>query len=501
MTVASLHLPAGPRVPALRALTVAVAGTGAGLLAATDPLLGAGVAVALLLAAVSLLRPETVTVLVVGVLYSNAAVLAVELHGLPPLVAVAVFIALGVPLAHRLLVQRQPFVLPPALPLVVLFGALQAASAIAGGDMGTAGGEFAEFLLEGLGLFVLVTNTVVDPRTVRRAMWALLLVGALLGGLNLFQQVTGGFGNHFWGLAQLSDTTVSAGVEDGAGAPRLAGPIGEPNRYAQVLVVLIPLGLVQVVSGRSLRVRLAATGVTALITAGVVLTYSRGAAVGLGMILLLAAAMRVLKARWLLLTGAALAAGVVLVPAYARRLASLSAVTSAADPLAANRADGALQGRASENLAALLAMQDNPLLGVGPGGFPAVYQRYVSGLGVRPHEGEREAHNLYAGLGAELGILGLLCFLAVVAVVLRDLARARRVWQDADPERSVVATGFLLALVAYLATGTFLHLGYQRYFWLLLALAVSASSLRPAPGRPAGAPSPVPAMPVRTSVA
>ena len=46
----------------------------------------------------------------------------------------------------------------------------------------------------------------------------------------------------------------------------------------------------------------------------------------------------------------------------------------------------------------------------------------------------------------------------------------------------------MLAVSAYLATGLFLQLSYQRYFWLLMALAASASSialaeLRSKPGR------------------
>ena len=35
----------------------------------------------------------------------------------------------------------------------------------------------------------------------------------------------------------------------------------------------------------------------------------------------------------------------------------------------------------------------------------------------------------------------------------------------------------MLALVAYLATGLFLHLSYARYFWLMLALAGAAAAV------------------------
>jgi hypothetical protein len=38
-----------------------------------------------------------------------------------------------------------------------------------------------------------------------------------------------------------------------------------------------------------------------------------------------------------------------------------------------------------------------------------------------------------------------------------------------------MATAFALAVIAYLTTGMFLHLAYERYMWILLALAASAA--------------------------
>jgi hypothetical protein len=43
------------------------------------------------------------------------------------------------------------------------------------------------------------------------------------------------------------------------------------------------------------------------------------------------------------------------------------------------------------------------------------------------------------------------------------------------PDLAAIATGFSLAIVAYLATGLFLHLSYARYFWLMLALGGAAA--------------------------
>ena len=70
---------------------------------------------------------------------------------------------------------------------------------------------------------------------------------------------------------------------------------------------------------------------------------------------------------------------------------------------------------------------------------------------------------------------GLTLFLGIVYVVLRDLVRARRRWLTTRPDVANLATGFALAIVAYLATGLFLHLAFERYFWLLIGLAAATA--------------------------
>mgnify|MGYP006176969325 CR=1 FL=1 len=50
------------------------------------------------------------------------------------------------------------------------------------------------------------------------------------------------------------------------------------------------------------------------------------------------------------------------------------------------------------------------------------------------------------------------------------------VWLNRRPELADLATGFILALGAYLGTGVFLHLSYERYYWILIALAAATES-------------------------
>jgi O-antigen ligase len=251
------------------------------------------------------------------------------------------------------------------------------------------------------------------------------------------------------------------------------------------MLVLVPLGLFQFWSERSRPRRLAAAAATVLISGGVILTFSRGAAVGFALIVVLMAALRYIRLRQLAVIAAGLVLVLAVVPAYRERLSWLGAVTHlagtqpASDP---NYDSGNLRSRATEVVAAGLVFLDHPVLGVGPGMFPEYYREYAervqySWLEGRVEPEDREAHSLFAGLGAETGALGLALFLGIVVVTLRGLRRARRLALGRDRELANTTTAFMLAIAAYLATGIFLQLSYQRYFWLLMALAGAATSI------------------------
>jgi putative inorganic carbon (hco3(-)) transporter len=126
-------------------------------------------------------------------------------------------------------------------------------------------------------------------------------------------------------------------------------------------------------------------------------------------------------------------------------------------------------------MAALLVFADHPLVGVGPGQFKYYSAEYGNRLGLRILEGTREAHSLYLGIAADYGIFGLLAFLAVCLLPIWTILRARHALSTRQPELNNLALGFAFAMIAYLASGLFLHLAYVRYFWLILALVDSAA--------------------------
>jgi O-antigen ligase len=89
----------------------------------------------------------------------------------------------------------------------------------------------------------------------------------------------------------------------------------------------------------------------------------------------------------------------------------------------------------------------------------------------------RVTHDVFLGIAADLGIVGLLVFLSILGVALRSLWRACSYRVNVPPALAALNAAYLVAIVSYLAAGVFLELAYERYFWLILALACCAVRL------------------------
>jgi len=455
-----------------------------GIMTTRQPLLAIAAEIGILLTIGILSKPDIATMAVLGVLYTNAAVVAVRYHGVPDFVSSSLPALLLIPLASYLIFRREGLVITPVLPLIFLFVVVQVAGTLLSENIATSTTALTNFLIEGAGLYFLITNVVRTPAMLRRAIWVLLAAGTFMGFLSFYQDVTHTYNNNYWGFAQMSNAAFGTGAENLYGKvlqKRLAGPIGEQNRYAQIMLMLVPLGFFRFLGERSKILRILAAIAMAFAALGVALTFSRGAAVAFVLVLLIMTLMRYIKPWQLGLIIIAIALLFVAVPEYRGRLTSLQGLTSltSSDGSSAGQeqADGSMLSRATEGLAALLVFIDHPVVGVGPGMFRYYYQDYAEYVGLRVLATDRQAHNLYLGLAAETGALGIICFLLVVYVMLRDLHRTRKRWERTRPELANMATAFMLAIITYLATGLFLHFAFIRFFWIIMALGAAASAI------------------------
>jgi O-antigen ligase len=475
---ATRPVPVAPRFrwpPVILAVLAIASCIAIGASTAQQPLIAVAGLVGLLLALAATIRPEVATLVLVFLLYSNAAVVAVTKFGAPLLLGAIVPMILVVPLGYELLIKRQKVVITPAFPWIVVYFLVQIMGTIFARDVPNAATELVNFVFEGLGLYLLVINVVRTPSAMRHVIWTLLAVGAFLGGLSVYQAATGTYASDYFGFAQ-SDAANDLGIKVGGDIARLAGPIGEKNRYAQIMLMLVPLALFQAWSERHRLLRLAAYGAAVLISGAVILTFSRGAAVGFALVIVLMTLLRYIKLYQLAAVGLVIAGLLIAVPQYADRLSTLYAVVGAVtESESAIAADNSVLSRATENLAALNVFSDHPVIGVGPGQFSSYYREYADDIAISVRAEDRQAHNLYLSTAAETGILGLVCFLAILFITLWQLALARRRWLGRRPDLTNMVTGFGLAVVTYMITGIFLHLSFIRYFWLVLALAGAAA--------------------------
>jgi putative inorganic carbon (hco3(-)) transporter len=438
------------------------------------------------------IRPDTATLVVIAILYSNAAAIAVQRYDVPYFVGATFPLLLVVPFAYHIVIRRQPIVIAVGLPWMLGYFIVMILGTAAGmaADPDRALEALVTFVVEGLLIYFVVTNVIRSLTDLNRAVWVLLIVGLVIGALSVHQQATKSWDSDYGGFARISDASFETGtgisVEDRQ--PRLSGPIGEKNRFAQVMVVLIPLGLLLAWTTKRPSLRVLAAVATAFIAFGAVLTFSRGAALGFAITILLMAALGYIRPSQVIALAIGVAVLFTVQPTYLERLLTIEALGGATES-AVTLEDDSFRKRANETIAALLVFADHPVLGVGRGLFPVYYGDYADEVGIIHDLEARQAHNLYAGMAAETGVLGLICFLGIFGSTLLALARVRRRCREVAPQHAAMATAFFLAVVAYLTTGLFLHLSYERYLWILLALAASAAYI----GQQVPVPKPVPA--------
>jgi putative inorganic carbon (hco3(-)) transporter len=458
------------------------------------------------------LCPEAAVVVIASVLYSNVAFILRSGGALSGAVPLVIPLLAAIPAAHHLIVCRERPRIDVVFLLMTWLLVARLFSSFGAEDVGFAFADLIQYAAEGLALYWLVLNIIRSLPTLRRVLWGVTLTAALLASLSGYQSLTGDYSRQFGGLAQrqLRHTGEdkprlqkeaelrAAGV---VVSDRAGGPFGDPNRYAQILLVALPFALYLFQCAPSRRGRLTAGIAAAVVLCGVMLTYSRGAAIALGLLLSLLCAWRYI--RWLhagLLAIVLVGGTVTLAPSYAARLATIVTAGTLVDPNEARDTDSAIRGRATEMLAALAVFRDHLFLGVGPGQYVPFYsQRYqlTQVTRYRTLAEPREAHNMFLQFGAENGVVGLAILCAMLTWLIGGLHRARRYWRGREPELSHLAAALLLSVVAYLGTSTFLHLAYERYFWFLLAMCGAGlrllqltarervDALRPRPNAPA----------------
>jgi len=417
--------------------------------------------------------------LLVVFLYLNLSEALVRYHNFPSLLKLVV---VGLAFAawlerERIDVPRQPLTL-----FVFAFVFVAFVSTAWARDL-----EIADVRLLALAkaaaLFALATLLMRDRTRVMQGIVALVASSFFLGVLVIVQHLTGDFDNEMGGLARTKDAHIYGELF----RPRAAGPVGDPNFFALVLLIPLPIAILLALQSKNMRKRVLWLSAASMNLVALLFTYSRGALVALAVMGV--AILQTLHVRWTRTLGVVAIAGIVLLgtlmlfpSTLAKRFVTIEQVLPSADaPL---RPDSSFQERRLLMNVAWVMFAANPIAGVGIGNYTARFDEYVGATSsaARQYEDPSDLHyphNLYLEIAAETGLIGLVVFAGMLIACWRALSDARRRFRDCDRTLAVIAVGLQIALTGFLVGSIFLHLATPRYLFLLFAFAASLQRLEP----------------------
>ncbi len=399
--------------------------------------------------------------------YLRVSDIAVHNYGAPSIARIFIAILVGSIFLRWAVTGHFPkgWLKPAVLVLayaLVIFGSILYAS-----DIASAQASAADYWKDGL-ITILMVALIQKKSTFRYVIWALILAGIFVASISVYQFNTGTFDNNYWGFAE----APLLNLVDQTEGNRVAGPIGDPNFYAQILVVLVPLAINRMIfEKRTLLKVIAGVGVLVFILA-ILYTYSRG-----GIIALIAAlvALAIYRPPRLPVVGifiAIFAVAMLMMPdAFLDRMGALTGVLSGEQN---TKSEVSIRGRTSEMLSAWYMFIDHPILGVGADNYPVNYQTYARKLGLDNRATLREPHNLFLEVAAETGLLGLLIFGYILFYIFQCIHRARSGFaQLGDDSFFDLIGAFSAGMIGYLTAAMFIHGAYPRYFWLLAGIAMA----------------------------
>ena len=333
--------------------------------------------------------------------------------------------------------------------------------------------------VKALFICILAGSLAASWSALRRGIGALIIAATCFSVLSVIQVLTGKLTGILGGLIHLQSGNIYSDVS----LPRASGPpVADPNFYARILLVAIPLAVAFAIAERRPRWRIAYILAACAIAAGTLLTYSRGAMLavaGMAILLLFAWPLRPRYAAVAAITAALLLA---LLPSdVTRRVFTLQTLLPGHEEVL--ELDSSVEERKLLVRAGMGMFSDHPIGGVGPANFEVHFDRYADRAGSAAYDfhppGTRKfPHGLWVEIASESGLLGLIAFGSILVAAFVALRRARKeLLARGDAPHAAVATGLAIALAGYLGASLFLHETHLRYAGLYLGLIAGVTRL------------------------
>jgi len=396
----------------------------------------------------------------------------IELHGGPSLqLPFMAFLVLLI-LIHWVIERHFPEISIKLVVLFSMFGVSTFLSYLYAGNMVDAQ-DALETFIKGGSVAVIVGLIFTKKEYMRGIVWTLVLVGGILGSVSVFQYLTSSFTNDFWGFG----TAVVENIVGGTNDYRLSGSLGDPNLFAMVMVVLVPLALERAFTEKKKILKILAIYALIVIVMTIVFTFSRGGFLSLLVVIGFLVLWKKPPLTYLLI-GLVLfiLSFSILPPSYTQRMATLTDVFS--QDTTEMRNEVSFRGRFSEAGVAWIMFRDHPIIGVGPGNYNSEYMNYSRQLGWDPRVEARGAHNLYLEVASEQGIVGLTIFLFILYSVFAGLVRSSRKFKKLNqPGLADMSIALMIGFAGYCTASIFLHNIFPYYLWMLIGIAFSLEKI------------------------
>ncbi len=423
----------------------------------------------LLVLIVALRQPQLGLMAFIIITLTQLSNIGILFHGLPSLAQPVAGLLILLILFRMVLFGEKPEGWFRAGPLLIIYSLVWFISLLHPTDYPAAYKFFNCFVKYALGA-VIVLFFIQKPSSMRGAIWSVIAAGFIMSAICVFQQLTNTYDANYWGFGRWLLQTSGSG-----GNHRLMGPYDNPNAFAQVLVVIIPLALDRLWHERKPILRIAAgiTAVLAVLT--VVFTYSRGGLLAMIFAIGLFFVLRRPNILPVFFT-AMLAIGLLqfLPASYYERIVTLGQFTQTQTQIS----DQSFVGRSSENISAWQMFVDNPILGVGLGNFNIEYQTYSRKLGLDSRRDARSPASLYLELLSEQGLIGTLIFLMLMVLIFRELNNAKNNFLRSGLRDDAT---MMLALTAgfggYLFSAIVKNSAYSNVFWVIVGISLAAGQV------------------------
>lgn len=309
-------------------------------------------------------------------------------------------------------------------------------STVKAADPAKALGYFFDVYFKSLTVFIMVLFLIESDRSVWEVEMTLVVSSLSLMSVGLYQFFTNSMS---------------------FGRLQSAGVFGDPNDMAAIIVMALPFALVPLFFDETsgLIAKTAGLSYAALAAFVIWLSASRGA--------MLALAAQIVIFRWVKSGMNRLKLFLMTAGAGAAYMGLLHFIHRDAADMATSE-----NSRKTIWIAGINMALHNPILGVGYHQFAANYESHV--IGTVYEWGRKTAHSSWILALGETGFVGFFLFVAFFISV------ARIAWRNKDKRPAQ-----FYAVVGYGVAMSFLSHTYSPYFYLLMALVLASSCVRPKP--------------------